>query len=541
MRATKILHPLAALLLLAACEMTEEVSPSPTPAPIITLPDSVRLINMNSSGYGQVTLTGLNNEDVFLIKVNMGTSGTAVHGSVVSADTSGAAGITPSAEGKRVPAGTIITSDGQTLTRYERHWPLVLPDGNAPALMRSITRAASVYTEAVQEGATHTFYVDVTETTKIATLKKIGTYCKVWVVTDNFTTDADNNDNKVTQEQINELAAKFDAIYPLETRLLGYEYGGGGGNGGADGDPKIQILIYDIDDDFSEDQSGGVLGYFYSGDEYNTVSCSNKAEIFYLDSGFLDRYPDTMYSTLIHEFNHMINYNVKVLQTGRIWETWHTEMLSMLAEDVIGPLVGIPADNPGHVINMRIPNWLNGGYALAGPMRWVNNDSVLLYYASNYAFGAYLVRNFGGPAFLSHNAKSPNSGQASLRESLSAVGGGVSLEQAVARFGEALVYSGPNMPADVYSFDKTVSGTIDVTEYTFTGFNIWNIQYSVGELSHMGPQIRIYDDIQTSIPIYASQLFSRDDWLNKFGELTVTVMNGNPNVRYHLLTHVTLQ
>jgi hypothetical protein len=363
------------------------------------------------------------------------------------------------------------------------------------------------------------------------------------VVNENFdsTLSSDESDNEVTQAQINALADTFDEIYPLETNLMGYESGGGpAGKGGVDGDPQIQILVYDIDGDYDNHQNGITYGYFYPHDE-NEAPNSNKAEIFYLDSEMLDKDPDTVYSVLIHEFNHMINYNLKVLETGNYsnYETWYTEMLSMLAEDVIGPLVGItynPSSPNGHVIHTRILYWLVS-YMDYGAMQW-NDEDALFYYSSNYAFGAYLVRNFGGPELLSLIAKSPKGGRDSLDESLRALNGpSVDTRYAMTRFGEALVYSGNAKPAGGYSFDKTVTGDVGGVEYIFCGFDIWGMQYTLdGEGPFKGPLVFLYEEgVTNPIPPYTVQLFSRNDWQNK-SAVTINVVNGNPKVHYFVMT-----
>jgi hypothetical protein len=321
-----------------------------------------------------------------------------------------------------------------------------------------------------------------------------------------------------------------------------------------DGDPKIQILLYDIGGDFNNHSNGIVLGYFYSGDEYpdgtpsnKGIIYSNEAEIFYLDVEMLDANPTNMYSTLIHEFNHMINFNVKVLKTGVAsnFETWYTEMLSMLAEDAIGPLVGIPyvpATLNGNVIVERIhPTWLVY-YYIAGAMQWYDSNP-LLYYASNYAFGAYLVRNFGGPELLSRIAKSSLGGRASLDQALRALnktveGTPMNSTYALSRFGEALVYSGTSLPEHVLSFDKTATGTIGGRTYTFPSFDIWEMGYTAdlgsGSTNYVGPIIYLYPGNLLVYP-YSVQLYSKTDWQNKSGSLTVNLSGESSGVTCYVM------
>jgi len=317
-------------------------------------------------------------------------------------------------------------------------------------------------------------------------------YCNVWVHEDCIGTGKGKID--VTQAQA--LADKFGEIYPLETKLLGFERGGGiattaSGYGGVDGDPKIQILVYDIADD-------GVVGYFWSKDEYtqkqldddgNGSYKSNEAEIFYIDvefyNGDLGYEPELVYSTLIHEFQHMINYNQKPSRLGNNFasQTWYDEMLAMLSEDVIGPLVGITATSDGHVIQKRIPLFL-GGYWIAGINEWLEGGDVMFSYSAVYAFGAYLIRNYGGPKLLEAMLSNNYANQNSVTQALKTVNGDntLSFDKALDRYAEALLYSPKNtgsVPSGKMTFNITKEYPVTINgiskTYTAHAFDIWNM------------------------------------------------------------------
>jgi len=126
---------------------------------------------------------------------------------------------------------------------------------------------------------------------KQATLRATGLYGNIWVMDENYSpTSVGKRYNQITTEQAKALADKFDLIYPAETNLLGFEYSGGpGGDGGKDGDPKIQILVYDIVDIPGNDVWGG---FFWSKDFYQQTQIdssnwnlkTNLAEIFYVNT-----------------------------------------------------------------------------------------------------------------------------------------------------------------------------------------------------------------------------------------------------------------
>jgi len=362
-------------------------------------------------------------------------------------------------------------------------------------LPRSLTEAAPVYSK----GDEAPFYVlnkNQNGFNKItASLEASETYCDIWV-----DMEVINNSNLTAQDFL-DLAKKFDEIYPLATKLLGFENGGDpeepDNYGGIDGRPQIQILVYDINYGADIKNEGGILGFFFGIDQYpqsfwdslpgliaaNSFGFSrmrsNEAEIFYIDSGFLELRPNTVHSTLIHEFQHMVNFYQKVMKKARVTETWYTEMLSMLAEDVIGPLVGI--DPAGHPINTRIPLFLDI-YDWFGVDKWhaVRDEMFAYTYSTVYAFGAYLIRNYGGPELIKEMMFNNSANQTSVTQAMRALNGAdssYSFNYALEHYGEALACSADD--GEKRSFNKTAVYTVDIegreVRYEAAGFNIWDM------------------------------------------------------------------
>jgi len=321
-----------------------------------------------------------------------------------------------------------------------------------------------------------------------AELVKQGTKCNIWIHQDylNIITNADA------------LANKFDQIYPLETNLLGFEKGGGtGGDGGIDGDPRIQILVYDIEFDAPQNPQtplSGTVGYFWGKDEYTQTQLnnggqgglkSNEAEIFYIDAEFFRRDPDTVYSTLVHEFQHMINFNRKALILRKSSATWYDEMLAMLAEDVISPLIGIASGTKGHPIGTRIPLFL-AVYPLYGVDQWLTGADAVISYSTAYPFGAYLIRNYGGPQLIKAMLDNSSVNYDSVTQALRSVNNDSSLnfDKALEHYAEALLYStskpGTNF-SQKKSFDRSQTYALTLpgsptTYYEAKGFDIWKIR-----------------------------------------------------------------
>jgi len=368
--------------------------------------------------------------------------------------------------------------DSPTAMRLKNELPKVKPpEGIAKALLAGPSFVTWT------EGAKKSFWMDklvssgstaITWEQTPSTLIKQGTYCNIWVEDAKFETGSSNYTT---------LANKFDAIYPLATNLLGFEKGGGpGGDGGIDGDPRIQILVVDINTrNFINPVNGGIGGYFWAKDEYPQGMAgslkSNEMEIFYVDSYFVKNEPDWMVSVLIHEFQHMIHFNKK----GNNSETWYNEMLAMLAEDVIYPKVKIDAQDNGHPINVRIPFFLDV-YDSYGLEEW--DDQGALTYSTAYGFGAYLIRNYGGPMLIHEMLFNSSVNISSVDAALKAIDPvNYSFEKAFERYAEALVYSKTHGGiTGKVTFDNTVSSTINGQTYTATGFDIWNMSTTYSSL-----------------------------------------------------------
>jgi len=155
-----------------------------------------------------------------------------------------------------------------------------------------------------------------------ATLQYAGQHSEVWV----------ESTELITESEAAELGSEFDSeIYPLVTE---YFYT----PSDVDGNGRVQILCFDIRDNFAT-TGAYVGGYFSSGDLFS-ISNSNEAEVFYIDTYPTMYYPkdkpvdvSRSYSTLAHEFQHMVNFNRNYLvEGGDPMPSWINEGLSMAAE-----------------------------------------------------------------------------------------------------------------------------------------------------------------------------------------------------------------
>ena len=229
-------------------------------------------------------------------------------------------------------------------------------------------------------------------------LKESGEHCNVWCVEK----DSDYMmKNPLSSYVFTQVREKFDEIYPVQIQIFGdnkfsdskwsnllQNYNG-----------KVNILIYDIANDACESQTGGVYGFFHSLDFHTDSNYSNETECINVDSFFFNKDPEGSFQTLFHEFQHLENFVNKVVLSSndRSVSTWYNEMLSMLSEDIFTDLLGIELENaPANRLNFFNAYYPLGFYQWRSGSDYCPSGDVYISYANSYAFGAYLLRNFGG-------------------------------------------------------------------------------------------------------------------------------------------------
>lgn len=195
----------------------------------------------------------------------------------------------------------------------------------------------------------------------------------------------------------------------------------------------VNIVLWDIGKDGTSGTCG-VVGYFWSKDYYKsgvTQVASNEGKYFYIDIPFCnynrdgsytssDTVSDTVISTLFHEYQHMINFNQKVIVAGHNnVDTWYNEMLSMLCEDLMGDALGLESGEK--VYDGRIPNF-NAYYYYSGAAQYLDSNSWVSY-ATAYNLGSFLMRNYGGTALVREMSTNDSVGIASVESAVNTVNG----------------------------------------------------------------------------------------------------------------------
>ena len=321
-------------------------------------------------------------------------------------------------------------------------------------------------------GAIELFVNSSKYTKRRATLQAVGTNCYIWVLNDNFS-DSTASGDKITQEEAKSLADKFDTIYEPIQEVFGTESNEIISTNGfyTISDTKVNIVVYDIEDDYTPNQNSGTAGYFWPKDYYtatekpsnrdDVLPLSNEGKYFYVDSGFLNKYPNMIYSTLAHEFQHMINFGQKTMKSMKTAtkqsdivssSTWSNEMMSMVCEDMIQDYLDIDLlDSPIE----RLLEFAQG-YYLSGLTDWLPGNDVAYSYAGAYAFGAYLARNYGGTSLIKQIATNQYVDQQAITQALQAIGKNESFETVFKKYPQALVLD--NAPKGAPSFNKSVQG-----------------------------------------------------------------------------------
>jgi hypothetical protein len=148
----------------------------------------------------------------------------------------------------------------------------------------------------------------------------------------------------------------------------------------------------------------------------------------------------------------------------------------------------IAVNNPAHPVASRIPLFLNE-YNNSGITEWLSGNQTLNSYAVSFAFGAYLVRNFGGAALILAMMTNSDSDEASVINAVKSLDSSLNLWQfntLLEKFAEVLVFTGSS--GDNMSFNKTHISNISGISYKFSGFNIETMVRKSGS-GTVGPAI----------------------------------------------------
>ena len=338
------------------------------------------------------------------------------------------------------------------------------------------------------------------------TLKESGEHCLIWCE-DSLKVDDGSLKIKTLQE-------KFDTIYALETALFGTcsDYTVKDTEKFiTDANEKIYIIVMSMTDD-----STG--GYFSTLDMYtesyigkynaenNADYETNEARMFYINSDMLDEMEECA-SALTHEFQHMLRFICDEIVKGVKTPDWYDEMLSQLAEDIFSGYLNLKTESTAISKLESFKMFTNFGVTY-----WNNDDPVETQasYSVNYAFGAYLLRNYGEAGLLaaltSHDT--PGTGKDVINNAFSILGlknndgGDLTFEDAAAAFYQVCIYTSKEDADKGMSLNKEVEFSVGDITVKAPAIDLMNIRSSQGELISESPVM----------PFPYSELIKSDDY-----------------------------
>jgi len=260
----------------------------------------------------------------------------------------------------------------------DHHWQIAVDSAMraqeqqiARSGMRSIVRSST--RTAITVGTQLTFYIDYSTATnknRATTCEKVGTHCYIFVDNDNL------SDSFLTATVINEIAAYFDnTAYPIDTSTFGSATD-------TDGDPRLYIVCSPL----QRNAGSYVAGFFSPIDKYTKTqgSQSNAHDMFYLTVPKSASELADIYGTLAHEFQHMINFDIRRKNNLSPETAWLNEGLSELATFLCtgGDDAKTELYLSGHACSLTVWDYNN-----------LNGD-VLMNYAGSRLFLIYLYDRF---------------------------------------------------------------------------------------------------------------------------------------------------
>ncbi len=328
----------------------------------------------------------------------------------------------------------------------------------------------------------------------------------IWVSNDSFDTGSGCSKSKcVTQEMVDQLANTFlmdgldNDIYDWVTNIYEEEWGNAAKTKYSSlisTDNEITILLTDIDNDNSA--AGGVIGFFWSKDNFekSSISGSNERIMFYVDAVMFangediswsidDFWPKEMVSTLAHEFQHMIHFYQKTIlllpESSGNTDVWINEMLSETTEDIIA--TKIKHIGPRGIVytdgSAGDPGNTNGRYPLFNENNTLSLttwNNQLKDYSKVNAFGTYLIRNYGGAKLLHDIMHNTYVNEQAIVDAVnkSAEGAGKTFDNLLNEWGTAVLLSNIENPENLPTYN---TGDFTYSTYKDTTYDMGSINF----------------------------------------------------------------
>jgi hypothetical protein len=265
---------------------------------------------------------------------------------------------------------------------------------------------------------------------------------------------------------------------------------------------KINILIGDIFSDNTNEMAAtdnGVMGMVCQKDLYasgvkgkNTVvDASNSGNYFYLDSYWAVKDEKEAFSTMAHEFQHLIGFGLKYVEYALEYDSYYlTEMLSMLTEDMMQEYLEVSDNN---VALARLPLF-NRYYFLLGLNEFSQDEYMAIAYANAYSFGAWLSRQYGGTKLIHEMALNKYVGIDCMVNAVNTVTGkDYSYLDLLRKYTQALVFTNTDYAYPTMNKDAETSITYNGYTYPMKAIDLWHLDdrlevKSSANVKYDGPQ-----------------------------------------------------
>ncbi len=238
----------------------------------------------------------------------------------------------------------------------------------------------------VQLGQIDRFFIHIPEMEVKATCIAIGEHLYVYV--------ENSVRHLLTNREAVAIAAEFDArIYPEVRKRMGSEF-----RPGLDRDNRITLLMHDVGMNASGRDYGG---YFAPADQLPTAHNSNRREMLFMDIyQFRERTRHTFYSSLAHEFGHLVNW---FQNGGTTDQRWLEEGIACFAEWAVYGTV--------HTIYVD-------GYLAAPDVSLTYANTPNVYYGGAFLMLLYLYEQYGGAPLIRRIVEADALGQQAIENAL---------------------------------------------------------------------------------------------------------------------------
>lgn len=270
---------------------------------------------------------------------------------------------------------------------------------------------------------------------------------------------------------------------------------------------KINIVIGDIFSDNTNEMAAndnGVMGMVCQKDLYASevkgkepaVDASNWGNYFYLYSYWAVNDEKEAFSTMAHEFQHLIGFGLKYVEYALEFDSYFlTEMLSMLTEDMMQEYLEVSDNN---VALARLPLF-NGCYFLFGLNEFSQDEYMAIAYANAYAFGAWLSRQYGGTKLIHEMALNKYVGIDCMVNAVNTVTGkDYSYLDLLRKYTQALVFTNTDYDYPTMNKDAETSSTYTYNGYTYPmkAIDLWHLDDRL--------EVKSYPNVKYDGPRYFS-------------------------------------